>query len=69
MATQNGFLGLTIPSMDDAPNAEVLFENFRILENNAQEVAERYATQEYVDNLVGELETVTAEIKATLGVE
>ena len=69
MATQNGFLGLTIPSMEDSPNAEVLFENFRILENNAQEVAERYATQEYVDNLVGELETVTAEIKATLGVE
>ena len=58
MATQDGFLGLTIPSMEDQPNAEVLFENFRMVESFAENIS----------NEVGLSKDVVDSIKGVVGV-
>ena len=58
MATQDGFLGLTIPAMEDQPNAEVLFENFRIVERFAENIS----------NEVGLSKDVVESIKGVVGV-
>lgn len=58
MATQDGFLGLTIPSMEDQPNAEVLFENFRMVESFAENIS----------NEVGLSKDVVESIKGVVGV-
>lgn len=58
MATQDGFLGLTIPSMEDRPNAEGLFENFRIVERFAENIS----------NEVGLSKDVVESIKGVVGV-
>ena len=54
MATQDGFLGLTIPAMEDQPNAEVLFENFRIVERIAENISNEVgSTKDVVDSIKG----------------
>ena len=58
MATQDGFLGLTIPAMEDQPNAEVLFENFRMVESFAENIS----------NEVGLSKDVVESIKGVVGV-
>lgn len=65
MGTQNGKLGLVIPTMEDKPDAQVLFDNFRKIE---EKLPELYPTKEYVDGLIGELSEVTNSIKEVVGV-